>query len=225
MIKSQVEKLLVHELGKPNPSLINYWPINNNTSSFINSHHLKAKSPIFVADRKGVSGGAVHVINKITSLEVPADAYFKGDVTVTGWVQFNDNMANQVFFDFGLGHARRDNFRLYLSENSLRPCFELNGQRVLFANQSINLNVWFHYALSFKNPEVAFYIDGKLIARNQVEKKLTYMVPNMNFIGRSNKYDAQISNADFDEIKIFSRALSQQEIEDDMRGLYAISEL
>ncbi len=176
-------------------------------------------------DRNGVVGSAVRVIDKSTFLNAPSDVFFDGDLTLTGWARFNEKLANQTFLDFGVGHERSDTFRLFLADRTLRLCFELDGKIALKSSQNINLHEWVHIALSIQDLSAAIYLNGQAVDRNKLTKKPSSLMRTFNFIGRSNLKGLPVSNADFDEIKIFKRALSEQEIQDEMKGLNAINEI
>ena len=91
------------------------------------------------------------------------------------------------------------------------PYFEVYTQgsnTYALSPNPLPLNQWLNIACISSGSAGLLYIDGVLVKSNTVSKP-TYSYRTNNFIGKSIGSDAI---ADFDEIKIFNRALSQEEL-------------
>jgi hypothetical protein len=89
------------------------------------------------------------------------------------------------------------------------------------------LNKWHHLACVFSFPNYFIYIDGNLATvpgskTTHSSFSLANVVRSSNFIGRSNWYSSNNADADadadLDDLKIFNRALSQQDIQWEMNN-------
>jgi hypothetical protein len=91
---------------------------------------------------------------------------------------------------------------------------------------ALGINQWQHLACVYSFPYYFIYIDGTLVTAPG--SQTTYSSFNIknetrtsNFVGRSNWYINgvdQDADADFDDLKIFNRSLSQQEIQSEMNN-------
>ena len=96
-----------------------------------------------------------------------------------------------------------------------------------YATEALKLNQWQHLACGFSFPNYFIYIDGIEVSDVASQTSLSTfnlnnLVRNSNFIGSSNWYNTnggndQHSDADFDDLKIFNRYLSPNEIQFEMK--------
>jgi hypothetical protein len=91
----------------------------------------------------------------------------------------------------------------------------------------LNLGEWYHLVCMFKNGIGYIYINGTNTALGPIIKPLP-IIRLSNFVGRSNwrvqqqnnnLYELD-SNADIDDLKIFNRALTEDEIRADMDNTF-----
>lgn len=83
----------------------------------------------------------------------------------------------------------------------------------------ITLGVWHHLAAVLNGLDLSLYLDGVLVALKLCDSTLlpSYVNRSQCMVGRSNWYPGeQDAYADYDELKIYSRALSYDEILADM---------
>jgi hypothetical protein len=74
--------------SKVSPCLTHYWPIGKTVTDVITGQSATSKSPLFAADRNGITSAALWVNgSEATSWQLPVDTYFQGDTTVTMWVK------------------------------------------------------------------------------------------------------------------------------------------
>jgi hypothetical protein len=88
----------------------------------------------------------------------------------------------------------------------------------MYTNVKFTLNQWQHVAFVLNYTTFFIYLDGNQMANKTCSKMMpNNLVRNNNFLGRSSVYPFdQDANADFDELKIFNRPLTQQEVQFEM---------
>ena len=81
------------------------------------------------------------------------------------------------------------------------------------------LNTWTHYTAINRNGTYFFYFDGKLVGKKLNQKNPFISNRTLNYIGRGNCWMNGDKDVDgvFDEIRIYNRALEQNEIFDIMK--------
>ena len=156
----------------------------------------------------------------------PSDFFGTSRFTIMAWVKVRSYNSWSRLVDFGLsGMNKYDNIAVVLSlSNTGMPTFEI---RVGIAKQlgiiqptkMLSLGVWEHLACTFDSPNAYTYINGSIVISGMSNFNVTTEIRDSNFLGRSwnNQYD-QDTDADIDDLKIFNRALSQQEILDEMNS-------
>jgi hypothetical protein len=95
------------------------------------------------------------------------------------------------------------------------------------SNKAFTQNKWQHVAFTFSNATLKSYIylDGVLTATGTATGGPTNIVRNSNYIGKENPYWNPNANAIFDELKIFSVALTQSQILKEMQNEFYLSSL
>ena len=84
--------------------------------------------------------------------------------------------------------------------------------------QSISKDVWNHYAISLQGNTGTIYFNGNILVQGNLDVP-NPVIRSSCYIGRSNSIDdtnPQSINASLSDIRIYSRALSQTEIQNIM---------
>lgn len=139
------------------------------------------------------------------------------DFTISTWVKM-DALSNWMrIFDFGAGTSK------YMF---LTPQANVSGGKSTVRygikngteEQSVSypfsfpLNTWTHFAVSHSADTAKLYINGALVASNNVFiKPSTLGLTHQNYLGKS-QYNDPMLKGSIDEFKIFNRALSNAEI-------------
>jgi hypothetical protein len=147
---------------------------------------------------------------------------------VSAWVFVRTFRAYSRLLDFGNG-CQIDMVSFTILNLASFPFFNVynyntNGQ-ILLLDDSVDqafmfyLNTWVHYTAINRNGTYFFYFDGKLVGEkiNQISPGISNRT--LNYIGRSNCWMHGDNDVDgvFDEIRIYNRALEQNEIFDIMK--------
>lgn len=137
------------------------------------------------------------------------------DFTISAWVKM-DALANWMrVFDFGTG----TNKYMFLSvqagsANVMRYAIKNGGtEKQVSFNYVLPLNTWTYFAVTQSGNTCTLYINGTAVTSNTTVsiKPSTIGSTNQNYLGKSQFNDAMFKGA-IDEFKIYSRALSAQEI-------------
>lgn len=105
--------------------------------------------------------------------------------------------------------------------NKGRLCFEIQGKRCL-SDQPVTDNAWYNIILTVDEKFARMYIDGKLQKESAIVKKAFTPVPDNLVIGaredksfeKKNRKKRTCFEGVVDELMIFNRALTQQEVDD-----------
>jgi hypothetical protein len=153
--------------------------------------------------------------------KVPPGVYFNGgSFTISAWVHQVQASACSRLLDFA-NDACSDFTGVGLScYNGQCPAFSIwrgtSSPGDLIATCSIPLTVWAHLAVAYDGTNAYFYINGTLCGSKAFLPPNNVVRQNC-FIGRSCWYPNQPDvNAIYDNIKIYNRSLTSQEIAQDM---------
>jgi hypothetical protein len=211
---------------KPTNGLTNYWTFNENVNDEIgNAHLFGAVNVSLTVDRYGRPNSALSLSNGY--YKVPEGAYFSAtQLSIMGWVKVRNIRSFSRLVDFGfLSSGELVVFSLSESTSG-KPFihFLTAGKEIKgVSSVSLNLNEWKHLACVFSFPYYSIYIDGVETTPQGSQSNLaSFSLPlnrPSNFVGRSNyfQYD-QDSDADFDDLKLFNRALTITEIQYEMNN-------
>jgi hypothetical protein len=210
-------------------------------------------SPKFTTDRFGLADEALRIYNNVTAWRLPRGRYVKGDTTITMWIKKIEcnkwapygNFILFLFDDFNLN-------LLYLSIHKSIVCFgtvvektnvcgssysdcsdhfeirDINNIAVAI-NQGIKVPVdsWYHLAYVYEETTVEIYVNGTLSRKNSdfVASSAIKTFRESNFIGMGEFSNKQyyVSNIVLDEIKLFNKALTREQVLLDMNAVNGIA--
>ena len=196
----------------------NYWPFYLNVKDVVGKADLfDGVNAILANDQFGKPSSALSLINGY--YRVPSGVYFSGDFTIMVWIKVRNYNTWSRIIDFAVGQYNFVAFSI-TGDNVGRPMCETFSTELTWRVEStveLGLNIWVHLACTLAQTSGAIYRNGVIVSNTL--KAYTAgpqnVVRTSNFIGRAN-WPNQDPDADFDELKIFNRALSQQEIIDEM---------
>ena len=156
--------------------------------------------------------------------QIPPGNYFPtGQFTITVWCKlrafglwsnivsfFNGILFDAIFFGF--------------QASSSNPELSIFNGNISIADakcpSAIQLNQWTHLTISFdQSLNFKIYVNANLTANANWNQPLKNTTRVYNFIGRADNYPGDKDlNAVLDELKIFNRALTQQEIQFEMNN-------
>lgn len=199
-------------------TLTSYWPIiNQATTNFITGESLVSNSPLFGTDQYGLADGTLKIIDGNSIWQAPSGVYFPGDFTVIAWIKPYSCQSNARFIDFGSG-AGIDNILISYSWSAgvCNPrATAMNGSYSpshVVLSQAMSANQWSHLAVSLCGSTLSVVLGGTYSgSANGISVRNVQRTS--NYFGKSNWGGADPNaNAEFDEIKIYSRCLNMTEI-------------
>ena len=214
--------------------LLNFWPIINDLQDYSGSSNLTT-GPLdagetigFAQDRYKNTNGAIYTNPGYYIISGGLDFHLKFSFLI--WVKaFNFAFWSRVL-DCGNGPDADNIVAGFANTNPNRPYAQIyqgnaTGGIVTVAN-SLQTNTWFHYAFVFDGQTTMLYVNGSLVA--SAAKKPPNMLKRMKcYIGRSNFH---VNNGDpdasgcFDDVMLYSRALTQDEIRNRMNMIYLLKD-
>lgn len=205
-----------------------YWPIySNDIRDYVTSEDVTfCQSKTFVSDRFGYPSSALYL--NLGYCQVPPRLYFDGgQFTISAWVNVQTVEKWSRLIDFSNG-AFTENILIALSQDTTgvpdteiyynypNTSFIVNS---LTGQMPLGTSQWRYIASVYNQTHLFLYIDGNvnnMRTANVYPKNLTRT---FCYIGKSNWASDSLANAYFDDIKIYNRALSQNEILVDMYGV------
>jgi len=138
-----------------------------------------------------------------------------GEITVEGWVYIKSHQYWQRLLDFGNGETD-NNFLIASSQStSGKPAIHIYiGTTAYEANSEtvLNLNQWYYLVGVVDGQKVKLYINGVLDTEVACPSGLNTLTRVNSWIGRSNWAVDAYFNGIIDEVRIWNRALSAEEI-------------
>jgi hypothetical protein len=210
----------------PSPNidgLQNYWPINGDMRDYIGQSDMSVGVNAELGpDRFDNPQSALYLNNGYCT--VPPGVYFNGSpFTITAWVKEVQFGYVSRLLDFGNGYDI-DNIVLTISAHTTLCPFMLTfnagtNDPSIYASSCLSLGEWTHLAAVFDGSNGLVYLNGTPGASQSSASPQNVLRQNC-FIGRSNwlSWGDQDADAYFDDIKIYNRALSADEIRRDMNN-------
>ncbi|CAF1083883.1 unnamed protein product, partial [Brachionus calyciflorus] len=168
----------------------------------------------FIPNRLGIPNSAISLSTGYYNL--PPRNYFDGEFTLMAWTRLTKTAHFQRFIECGIdrfkaviaslsdGYSNRPHYTIFYgnSESSLR---------VISANP-LEIGVWYHLTFTFKNKIGYYYRNGVMDKFGELEYPIN-ITRTVCFLGRSQYPESDPdASADFDDIKIFNKALNEDEI-------------
>jgi|GEM_PF-2640773 len=205
--------------------LIASYPINGNTIEETGSYGALSGSGTFLTTgMDGMTNGAVGFDSYPDILTVPSEMLDKAEqVSVSFWIKTTDFSCG-VFS--AAGPTTGNQIMLFISSTSDCTIYSNGGYRIFESTNLINDGNWHHVAITFDGPksQVHPYIDGvhlTVAARGTNFRPGAYDIPPGALIfgndqdtpGGGGYQSSQQFEGSLDEIKLYRRILTEEEIE------------
>ncbi len=171
----------------------------------------------------GMVGDALEFDNSDDQIVVSSDSSLQlmDGVSVSFWVNPN-SLSNYDMFIGKIGSSSWDDgWGFYSYEGrggSNEMYFFVNGYDEYYATAPLNTNEWQHFVGVYNKSNVTLYRNGVYVDSDS----LTDDIDDSGFdllIGNDG-YDDYYANGIIDNVRVFNRALSSSEVEDEFLGLY-----
>ncbi|CAF0757884.1 unnamed protein product [Brachionus calyciflorus] len=192
-----------------------YWPVfNSSANDVVSKADLYGPvNAIFISNRQGIPNSAIRL--SIGYYNLPARKYFDGDFTLMAWIRLTKTVNYQRFIDCGIN--KYVTVVASLSDGSTnKPYFAISNEnsqsvpRVISAKPLI-LGVWYHLTFNFKNKTIYYFRNGVLDISGKLDNPIS-INRTVCFLGKSQYQNDPNTSADFDDIKLFNKALNDDEI-------------
>jgi hypothetical protein len=171
----------------------------SNTSSTINF-----SNAAFTTDRAGISNSALSLTGNGSTATIPNLPLGNSARTVSMWFRLGTLNSNYNFlFSYGTGSAPYGAFVVPTFVNAFAPNHQVTSPHV--ANQ------WYHYVFSYDGTTSRIYRNGILIGTSTVAVN-TVNNSNLFRLGLSETGVTGYFNGAIDDLKIYNRALSANEV-------------
>ncbi|OBZ13665.1 hypothetical protein A7975_12670 [Bacillus sp. FJAT-26390] len=141
------------------------------------------------------------------------------ELTISAWVNLNDLRTWQRIFDFGNG-VNRYLFLTPMSETGNMKLAIKNGggEQIIHAEAEFPVDSWTNVAFTWSGTTGVLYLNGREAARNdELSIKPTDMAGTTgNFIGKSQFDVDPFLSGQVDEVRIYSKALTADEVADQL---------
>ena len=205
----------------PKDGLVGYWPFNGNANDESgNGNHGTVNGATITADRNGVANSAYSFDGVDDKIEVPSNNFTNLQFSISIWI--NNQTSNKLSAIIGKSNWEDSKSESFLIENSNSneigygikgiSCEESKWNSVRVNKNSSFDNKWQHILLINDGEFTKIYFNSLLV------KQTTIIYKNINCLGGQIKIGAWWKNDNLwfngkiDDIAIYNRALSEQEI-------------
>ncbi|WKZ77335.1 MAG: M12 family metallo-peptidase [Candidatus Kapaibacterium sp.] len=191
--------------------LVAWYPLNATTADSALCGNYPATGAItYGADRNG-TGNSAGVFQGATSLSVPDWDYPLHHFTISWWFKLNSLNGVQQFV--GHDYTQGPGPAVYSWNGTLGAMMYVPGQSAPFQwwGPSLAVATWYHAAALFNGTEAQLFVNGKQV--NNVAIPATMRISEAPlYIG--SRQSSEYVNGMIDDIRIYNRALTTQEIEE-----------
>jgi hypothetical protein len=195
-------------------SLIGWWKLDETSGTIARDSSRNANHGTLMGDPEWVAGkigGALACDGSGDYVDVPTAASLRPpSVTLATWVWFNTTSGRQDFL------SKSDDYALSMNEwgsdNKVRAIVTSGGGwSVVAGATALSPNQWYHLALTFDDASrmLRIYLDGVQDGELSVPNGLEHRIGGGLTIGT---YQTRYLNGMIDDVRIYDKALSQQEL-------------
>lgn len=219
----------------PAEGLVGWWPFNGNANDESdNQNHGTVYGATLTTDRNGNEAAAYYFNGMNNYIQVPdsPSLVMLEDLTLAAWVYdegpSNGQHYHSVISKRYLGYLSYNMglsfyYDQFGSPTEVQKMYTgtgnaLSGFYYRYSGDTIDVNAWQHLAISIRNDTVTFYKNGADMGHNQYGNIMFHDIENQDIgviFGKIHQ-NGEFMKGKIDDIGIWNRALSQQEI----AGLY-----
>lgn len=207
-----------------NDSLLLYLPFNGNANDASgHGNNGVVHNATLTADRHGAANGAYDFNGTDAYIEIPASPslsriYTANEVTIAAWINIRNWYNNwNVFAVFEQYDPATDWGSVLLEANwsSGGILFESGyNTNYIGCDYTWHFNEWHHLAVTYSTlkDSAKFYVDGSLLCVKEYQSAFTPDLTNPYVVGRSLSGPDEYSDGMIDEVRIYNRALRDNEL-------------
>ena len=216
----------------PSNGLVGWWPFNGNANDESgNGNNGTVNGAILIADRFAVANKAFgfNNLNDLISVTNCTPTFNNNAQTLSVWFKFNSQYTSSSLAILKNGTPYVNGFDLFIDQNNgayglnnyLVGLLLGNGASVTFISNQSELGQWANITTTYDGQSIKIYLNGILKGVSLFAGSINS--PNNNLvIGQwDNLTPPNTFNRNIDDIGIWNRALTQQEITNLYQGLAA----
>jgi hypothetical protein len=206
----------------PASGLVGWWPFNGNANDESgNGNNAIANGSVLTADRNGVTNSAYNLpnLNDNISVSTLSSPYNGDSLTISFWMQFPQQYNYSSIFMVKNGVAWSNGFSISVDQND--GAYGANNYQVTFivgstpcsfiTNQS-ELGIWSNIVGVYNGSDMKLYLNNILKTTVSYSSSISSPDGNLVFSDWDNPTTPVVTNRNIDDIGIWNRALTQQEI-------------
>jgi hypothetical protein len=220
------------EIPVTDPNLLAWWKLDEGMGSIVldwsghDNHGTLANGPVWV---EGIDGGALYFDGKddYVDLGTPAELYIPDNYTYTAWFRVGQDINGDSGPQYLLCIGSRSDL-VFGVEDAVGVDGDLSlhyyDTAATFHAVGVGQTVWssgdWHMVAGTKDSATGhkIYLDGELRNSDTNTNNDNYATTRMISLGARAWTGHQFYNGDIDDVRIYNRTLTQQEIQNVMRG-------
>ena len=207
----------------PTNGLVAYYPFNGNANDVSgNGYHGTVNGATLTPDRNDVQNSSYGFDGlddyiSINSNYNQLDFFGNCCITISAWIKLDNNdnqygiLTNSDYNNIHQQYALKvdSNSKLYFLAGD--KLFESNG--INYSSSNINNGQWTHTLVSYDGNKLKLYLNGNLDYENQIIDNFPESPSSVAFIGNSWGANNDFFPGQIDDVGIWNRALTEQEIQ------------
>jgi hypothetical protein len=162
----------------------------------------------------GLYDGAISLDGQDDCLEVPTVTLNAKALTIAAWINRRSDASNDGIANQNDGKTRLDGFWLTAMKDKSEIQIKVGNTDYRSAGFDLPLNTWTHVAVTFDDAAdtLCFYRDGQLVTELNATDSLQLSSANFCIGMEGSRYGRQNFDGSIDEFRLYSRALSAEEV-------------
>jgi len=201
----------------PTNGLVGYWPFSGNSNDESgNGLNAVSNTGSFISDRNGIVNSAIALNGIDQMITLPGATSLNSDTfSINFWTLANSYSVHNPVVMGNIGAELRWSLYWEQSFMNFTPMTCAGGYGIgNLINIGSPLSIWNNMCFVTEGRNTKFYMNGVLIGQQNTADSLLCFLPNMNiyFGGDIGGGSIEYYNGNFDDIGIWSRALSDVEV-------------
>ena len=201
----------------PTNGLVGYWPFSGNSNDESgNGLNAVSNTGSFISDRNGMVNSAIALNGIDQMITLPGATSLNSDTfSINFWTLANSYSVHNPVVMGNIGAELRWSLYWEQSFMNFTPMTCAGGYGIgNLINIGSPLSIWNNMCFVTEGRNTKFYMNGVLIGQQNTADSLLCFLPNMNiyFGGDIGGGSIEYYNGNFDDIGIWSRALSDSEV-------------
>jgi hypothetical protein len=209
----------------PTSGLVGWWPFTGNAlDSSGNGNHGKINGGLFISDRNGLLNSALQLPNLIDNATVnnTMPSFNNFGLSVSVWLKFPKQYLYSSLSVVKNGKTYTNGFNIAIDQNN--SFYGLNNYKVFFIvgngtaasfiSNQLELGQWANIVGTYDGNSIKVYLNGVLKATQPFNLSLNCPNNDLIFGSWDNLTAPDVTNKHIDDIGIWNRTLTKQEITD-----------